>query len=193
MTTHEKLRPPLVLDTSLFSNPETQQFFGDSVDSALLRFLEIARENDLQLFMPVSIYRELSNFATPDVLKAFRRDAVVRGPDRYSIQVPATLLSSFIRDLRNRVNQGLRIAEKAIQSENVPDNIRRVRERYRSALRSGIVDSEEDFDVVLMAKEVGGAILSADEGIANMAEELGLEVLSAADFIDRYANQEGEA
>jgi predicted DNA-binding protein (UPF0278 family) len=44
--------------------------------------------------------------------------------------------------------------------------------------------------VVLLAKEIGGAILSADEGIAKMAEALGIEVISANYFIHIYAVEE---
>lgn len=73
--------------------------------------------------------------------------------------------------------------ERAIRSENVPSNVKRVREQYRAVLRSGIVDSVEDLDVVLLAKEIGGSILSADQGIVNMAEQLSIEVFTAAEFI----------
>jgi hypothetical protein len=89
----------------------------------------------------------------------------------------------FVRELRQRVNKGLHIAERAIQSENLPENVRWVRQHYREALRTGIVDSVEDLEVVLLAKEVGGVILTADQGIANMAGELGIEVFMAEEFL----------
>jgi hypothetical protein len=106
------------------------------------------------------------------------------------LQVPAAIFHIFIRELRNRINKGLRIAEEAIRKEPTADNLRRLRQEYREALRSGMVDSVEDLDVVLLAKEIGGAILSADEGITNMAEALGIEVLSATYFIHRYGVEE---
>lgn len=181
----------LVLDTSLFVNPDTQHQFGPDIQEAVSHFLQIAQDKQLELYMPISIYRELSHFAPPSSLAAFRRVAVVRAPDLHHMRVPAAILHSFIRDLRNRVNQGLRVAERAIRSDRRDNNVRWLRERYREALRSGIVDSVEDLDVVLLAKEVKGAILSADQGIANMAEELGLEVFTAAEFLDRYAPETG--
>jgi hypothetical protein len=99
----------------------------------------------------------------------------------------------FIQELRNRVNKGLRITEQAIQEENLPANIRRMRDKYRTALRGGIVDSVEDFEVILMAMEVQGSVLSSDEGIINMASKLGIEVLSAADFVNLYDGEEASA
>lgn len=58
------------------------------------------------------------------------------------------------------------------------------------ALRTGIVDSAEDFDVVILAKEVDAVIVSEDQGIANMAGELGLEVFSGADFAALFTESE---
>jgi hypothetical protein len=184
------LRLRLVLDTSLFVNPDAQRKFGENVDQAVNRFLKITRDNNIELYMPISVFRELSNFTSSEALISFRRDAIVRAPDLYNLQVPAAIFHIYIRDLRERVNKGLRIAEEAIHKEPTPENLRRLRQEYREALRSGMVDSVEDLDVVLLAKEIGGAILSADEGIANMAEALGIEVFSATYFIHRYGSEE---
>ncbi|HLE25873.1 MAG TPA: RNA ligase partner protein [Thermodesulfobacteriota bacterium] len=180
------LHPRLVLDTSLFVNPDAQRQFGENVNQAVNRFLKITRENNIEIYMPLSVFRELSNFTSPEALITFRRDAIVRAPDLYNLQVPAAIFHIFIGELRNRINKGLRITEEAIHKEPTAENIRRLRQEYREALRSGMVDSVEDLDVVLLAKEIGGAVLSADEGIANMAEALGIEVLSATYFIHRY-------
>ena len=183
------LHPRLVLDTSLFVNPDAQHQFGENVNKAVERFLKITRENNIEIYMPLSVFRELSNFTSSEALISFRRDAIVRAPDLYNLQVPAAILHIFIGELRNRINKGLRIAEEAIHKEPTADNLRRLRQEYREALRSGMVDSVEDLDVVLLAKEIGGAVLSADEGIANMAEALGIEVLSATYFIHRYGEE----
>lgn len=146
----------LVLDTSLFSNPETRRCFGDDIETAITNFLSMSRKNEVELYMPISIYRELSNFAQEQVMKEFRRTSTVRAPDLHDLRVPAAILHSFINDLRERVNRGLRLAEEAIRSEHSADNIRWIRRRYRDVLRTGIVDSVEDLDVVLLAREVGG-------------------------------------
>ncbi len=184
------LRTRLVLDTSLFVNPEAQRHFGKDLQEAVQKLLKTARRKNIELYMPISIFRELSHFAPPEALISFRQEAIVRAPDLYNLQVPAAVFHAFIRELRERINKGLRIAEEAVYREPTADNLRRLRQQYRDVLRSGIVDSVEDLDVVLLAKEIGGAILSADEGIAKMAEALGIEVISANYFIHIYAAEE---
>lgn len=176
-------RRRFVIDTSLFTNPETQQVFGPDTRQAIHGFAEIVRDNDLDIYMPLSVFRELSGFVTADVLADLRRDVTVRAPDLYNVQLPAAVFHAFIGDLRERLNKGLDIAEKAIHRDALPENVRWVRERYREALRGGMVDSVEDFEVVAMGCEVAGAVVSEDRGIARMARTLGLEVFSGADFV----------
>lgn len=122
---HGSLRESFILDTSLFVNPATQQRFGGGTDEAVRRFLELAGRNSLRLYMPVSIFRELSHFISPDVLARFRSASVVRAPNLHSLQVPAALFHTFIRDLRDRINRGLRVAEKALKVDDIPDKVKR--------------------------------------------------------------------
>ncbi len=181
-------RSRVVVDTSIFVNPDAQKLFGSDAGSAIRRIVELTRRSSLEIYMPLSIFRELSDFADEGALKELRAEAVVRPPDMYNLQVPAAIFHMFVRELRQRVNKGLHIAEKAIQSENLPENIRWVRQHYREALRTGIIDSVEDLEVVFLAKEVGGVILTADQGIANMAGELGIEVFMAEEFLSLIEN-----
>jgi len=176
----------IVIDTSIFSNPVTRNVFGEDTSSAIDDFIDISLRGGLRIFIPVSIFKELSNFASEESMNKMRKVSVIRGPDLLSMQFPAVIFQTFIADIRERINKGLRIAEEAIESSKTADNVRRIRNEYRSAMRGGIIDSVEDLDVVLLAKEIGGAILSADEGIANMADSLGIEVFSAKDFKNKF-------
>lgn len=176
----------LVIDTSIFVNPVTQKDFGSDMSSAIESFIATINRSGIELFIPSSIYRELSNFAPEESMACLRRAAIVRGPDLLSMQVPASILHSFIADIRERINRGLRIAEDAIESSNTPESIRRIRNEYRSAMRSGIVDSVEDLDVILLARETGAAVLSADEGIFRMADSLGIEVFTSGEYIKKF-------
>lgn len=195
ITNHSSIRVAprsrVVVDTSIFVNPDTQRLFGSDVSGAIRKLVALSRESGLELYMPLSIFRELSDFASPEALKSLRTQAVVRAPDLYNLQVPAAIFHMFVRELRQRVNKGLHIAEKAIQSENLPENIRWVRQHYREALRTGIIDSVEDLEVVFLAKEVGGVILTADQGISNMAGELGIEVFLAEEFLSLIDDGDG--
>lgn len=176
----------IVIDTSTFVNPITQSDFGDTIESAVDSFISMATSHGINVYIPSSIFRELSHFTPEGAQVKLRKAAIIRGPDLYSMQFPAAIFHTFISDIRVRINKGLRIAEEAIESSKTADNIRRIRNEYRAAMRSGIIDSVEDLDVVLLAKEIGGTILSADEGIINMADSLGIEVFSSRDFIIKY-------
>lgn len=173
----------VVIDTSAFVNPDTRRLLAPGVDAALRRFLALARKHDILVFVPVSVFREMEHFVTAEVMDRLKAQATVRSPDIFGMSVPAAVLHFFVRDIRQRIDRGLRVAEQAARAENSAENIRRLREKYREVVRSGIVDSVEDLDVVLLAKEVGGAILSADEGIRNMAQVMGVETLTMRDFL----------
>jgi len=176
----------IVIDTSTFVNPTTQIDFGEDIDKSIDKFIAIAVEKKLDVYIPSSIFRELSHFIPEESLMKLRKLSVIRGPDLYSMQFPAAIFHTFISDIRVRINKGLRIAEEAIESSKTADNVRRIRNEYRAAMRSGIIDSVEDLDVVLLAKEIGGTVLSADEGIVKMADSLGIEVFSSKDFITKF-------
>ncbi len=173
----------VVIDTSAFVNPETHRLLAPGVDAALRRFLTLARQHNISVYVPISVFREMEHFISAEVMDRLKAQATVRAPDIFGMTVPAAVLHFFVRDIRQRIDKGLRLAEQAVRAENSAENIRKLRERYREVVRAGIVDSVEDLDVVLLAKEVGAAILSADEGIQNMAHALGVESLTMRDFL----------
>lgn len=180
-----------VIDTSVFTNPDGRQALGADAPSAVAGFLQLVEREGLEVFMPVTVYRELSNFLAEEQLTELRLHTTVRQPDLHNIHVPAAMFHTFIQDLRHRVNKGMSIAEKAIQRENVPENVRWVRDQYRAAVRGGMVDSTEDFEVVVLAREVGAAVVSEDRGIAHMASELGLEIFSGPEFARLHGLEPG--
>lgn len=179
----------IVLDTSLFVNPEVRGAFGQSPTEALGAFLSMAAKiKDTLFFMPPSVYEELMNFVrekdiTGDLLLLVRQ----KPPGMHEIRFPAFLLYELIEDMRERVNRGLRIAEKAVRN---PDNkeqgdiIRDMRLKYREALREGIIDSKEDVDLLLLSYELDALLVTADRGLIKWAEKLGVRWL----FPDRFGD-----
>lgn len=45
------------------------------------------------------------------------------------------------------------------------------------ALREGIIDSKEDVDLILLAKEMDGIMMTADTGIVKWADKLGIRYI----------------
>jgi RNA ligase partner protein len=172
----------LVLDTSVFVNPEVRHLLGKTPTEAIERFIALASETEgLEFYMPPSIFEELMNFVQRDKVpgKLFHY-LTLRAPSLYEIFTPAALFYELIEDIRERVNKGLRIAEKAIRTvgkEGVDETVRDLRRKYRDALREGIVDSKEDIDLILLAKELDALLVSADAGAVAWAEKLGVKWL----------------
>ena len=76
----------------------------------------------------------------------------------------------------------MRIAEKytrygLAKKKNEEDLIKNLRDEFRMALREGIIDSKQDIDLLILAKEIESPILSSDQGLIKWADKLGIEAL----------------
>ncbi len=179
----------VVLDTSLFVNPDVRTNLGNTPAEALETFLFLAAQiHILEFYMPPSIFEELLHFVEKDRIPG---DLLVilhqKPPKRHELKVPAVLLYELIEDMRERVNKGLRIAEKAVRSaeKKKPEElIQDLRRKYREALREGIIDSKEDVDLLLLAMELDALLISADQGLIQWAEKLGIRWLFPDKFKD---------
>lgn len=178
-----------VLDTSVFTNPQLYKKFSEDIVDAAEDLLYLMEHSGAEFYMPLSVYEELQNMVRLEkLIPKFEMVIRLRNPRRYNLTIPAEFLYEFIADLRNRVNKGLRIAEEHVrnaqgkQKEAVGDVIRSLREKYREALRQGILDSKEDVEVVLLAYELDAILVSADEGIRNWAKKLGIKLISPEYF-----------
>ena len=57
-----------------------------------------------------------------------------------------------------------------------------LRERYREAMRRGLIDSKEDAGLFLLACELDGILVSADEGLKKWADKAGVKLINAANL-----------
>lgn len=177
----------LVLDTSLFVNPDVRNDFGSSPTEAINNFLEMAEQiPSLEFYMPSSVFNELLNFVDkrkiPGGLLAVLHQ---KAPSKHELTTPAFFLYELIEDMRQRINKGLRIAEKAVRSVGKSDErevIQNMRKSYREALREGILDSKEDVDLILLAKELDAVLVTIDRGAIKWAEKLGIRWLMPEKF-----------
>jgi RNA ligase partner protein len=183
----------VVLDTSLFVNPEIRHDFGGSPTEALNGFLALAEKiSALEFYMPSSIIEELLNFvdiekASPSFTALIRQ----KSPSKHELNSPALLLYEFVEEMRDRVNKGMRLAEKAIRNnENAPERelIQGFRKNYRDAMREGILDSKVDVDLIFLAKELDALLVTVDHGAIKWAEKLGVRWLIPTRFKDYLLN-----
>ena len=88
--------------------------------------------------------------------------------------------------MRKRINKGLRIAEKYsrpdLKKKNEEQLIQTLRQEYRTALREGMVDSKEDFDLILLAKELKAYLATYDKGLIKWANKLGISCIGSEEL-----------
>jgi hypothetical protein len=177
----------VVLDTSLFVNPDVRKYFGDTPTEALEGFLFLAAQIPImEFYMPPSIFKELLHFID---MKKISGDLLVilhqKPPSKYEMSCPAFLLYELIEDIRERINKGLRVAETAVRrvgKKSEREIIQELRKKYREALREGIIDSKEDVDLILLARELDALLVTADHGVIKWAEKLGIKWLFPEKF-----------
>lgn len=180
----------LVLDTSLFVNPEVRVDFGKTPTEAIEGFLSLAEQiPSLEFYMPSSTFSELLNFIDIDNIPGDLLSIVhQKQPSRHELICPAILFYELIEDIRERVNKGLRAAEKAVRNAarggDEREIIQTLRGNYREALREGIIDSKEDIDLILLAKELDATLVSVDKGVVAWADKFGIKWLLPTKFKD---------
>ena len=179
----------VVIDTSLFVNPDVRKSLGGTPTEALEAFLFLAAQiHILEFYMPPSIYSELLHFVERDKIpEELLLILHQKPPKKHELRCPAFLLYELIDDIRERVNKGLRIAEKAVRSvekKSHDEIIQDLRRKYREALREGIIDSKEDVDLLLLSMELDALLITADHGLIKWAEKLGIKWLFPEKFKD---------
>lgn len=158
-----------------------------------------------------SVYNEMRDFVRNNncdiaILGKIDTWLVKKTPDRYRVKIPSKIFYEYVDYMRSRINKGMNVSEEAIweavsrclsisttgesleqmrgeiEREVVGSIIRKFREKYRAALRYGILDSAPDIDVLLLAKDLDAAVVSQDLGIQRWAEQLGLRFMEARAF-----------
>jgi RNA ligase partner protein len=200
-------RQQFVLDTSLFITEEIRED-EESLEDAVLRLLDLVATARLELniscYMPPSIHDELTTMlrerdVSEDVFERLDTWVVRKSPDRYGVQIPADIVYEFIDEMSGRVDRGLRVSEEALREVEQLDPdaltaegndyvteadriLSRMRDKYRRALRQGVLDSREDFDLLILARELDAGVVTEDRGVISWANEFGLRYVRGGRF-----------
>ena len=218
------------LDTTAITDSEVRKSIGaNTISESAEKILDLIADSrvhlDISCHIPYpSVYDELVGFlkregCSEDVLIKVDTWLVKKTPNRYEIKLPAEIFYEYIKDLRERINKGMRISEnsmyetaseayvlsqmdektkdkKALVDDVLSKTVNSFRNKYRSALRTGTLDSAPDLDVLLLAKELDAAVVASDEGIEKWAQRLGLRFVKARDFpfiLKEYLNIYGKS
>ena len=202
-------RQRFVLDTTAFTDTKLVHRLGGSIIDVVNRLAELISIGRLRLniscYMPPSTFNELKNFLLEN--KCSLRDIdqveawiVRKAPNRSSVLLNAQVIYDYVSDVRDRLDQGMSIVQRAIKEsakkteKNILDGTglkltdiekeltKTFGEKYRQKMRRGVLDSLPDIDTLILAKELGAGVVSADTGIKAWSERMGIRFVEANFF-----------
>lgn len=192
-----------ILDANLFFNMEAGFDMGkktDEVISNLISYAEKLKGKVEFIMSPSAIDEFLSFFEEKNQpqIKKLLSLIIIRSPNRNQPTFSAGIFYQLIDEIRNRSHRGLNLGEDQIKKAGqlmegteklnkkdfeikIGSVIKNFRDRYRVATRTGFIDSVADLDLIVLAKEVDGFLVSADEGAIRWGRIFGVkEVLPSA-------------
>lgn len=189
-----------ILDTNLFFNMQAGLNFGKTTDEVIKNMTLCGKK--VELFMPPRIVEEFLSFfenKEQDNIKKLLAEITVKSPVIESFEFPASVFYTLVDDVRNRSYRGLRVGEEEIEQagkslmnagtlskmdfqKRVGQQIKGFRDRYRQATRVGFLDSVADLDIIVLAKEVNGTVISTDEGLLKWSRLFGVKEMSPSVF-----------
>lgn len=178
-----------ILDANLFFNMEAGLGFGKKTEDVVRQVTKIAERlktnKKAEFFMPPRVVEEFLSFfedKEQSFIKDFLSIVTVQSPNTGNVNFPAGLFYKLVEDVRERNYKGLNIGEEEIEKAGklmlgkgrlstkdfqiqIGGVIKKFRERYRQATRFGFLDSLADLDLIVLAKELNGFLISSDEGV----------------------------
>ena len=168
----------------------------------MIKILPKAIKAGEELLVPPAIVQEIESFFDNQddaLLKTFLGFVTVRSPANHTICLSSAIFNALIEDYRSRAYRGMKVSEEEIihaaeifmGKEVLPQKefqkavgkiISNLRNRYRNATRTGTIDSQADFDLIMLAKESGGNLISTDEGLIAWARKIGVKEMSPSVF-----------
>lgn len=199
-----------VLDTNLFFNMEAGLELGRKTEEVVVgltgKALSLKKTKKAEFLMPPRAVEEFLSFfedKNQEFLKNFLSAVTVKSPDTAKIQFPATVFYKLVEDIRARSYRGLSVGEEEIisaarlmtgsaQSLSKKDFeiktgsvVKKFRERYRNATRTGFLDSLTDLDLIALSAEQGAYLVTTDEGVLKWGRTFGVKEMPSLAFRKR--------
>lgn len=193
-----------VLDTNIFFNMEADIGLGKNSEEVIKNLTQLIKKNtDKEFLMPPSAIDEFLSFfenKNQDFIKDFLSVLTIKAPDYNQVSFSANVFYQIIEEVRKRAYRGLNIAEEEVFNAGklmlnekrlnkqqfqikIGEVIKKLRERYRKATRFGFLDSVTDLDLIVLAKEVDGFLVSTDEGVIKWGRVFAVKELPAMVFV----------
>lgn len=185
-----------VIDTSVFLANQVRQ---GTLEETVKNLLTEMQNSEAEFFMPPSTFAELREIlrdsVSDETIRGLESTVVKKSPSRYEVEIPGEMLRKFVDEMRDRMNKGLRLAEKSVRKDESeveePDNphkdrtdviISDLRSGYKEKTRKDVIDSREDVDLLLLARELDATLVTEDQGILNWTEDLGIKQVKGRNF-----------
>jgi len=194
-----------ILDTNLFFNMEARMGLGDTTINIVHSLKAVSQnvpKDEFEHLAPPAIVQEITTFFdTPDdhVLQDILGFLTVKSPSISTQSLPASIVAALIEDYRQRAYRSMKVAEEEVirgaelfmGKEVLPHKefqmacgkiLTKMRERFRTATRTGTIDSAADFDLIMLALEQDAFLVSTDEGVMHWARQIGVKEMSSVTF-----------
>jgi hypothetical protein len=206
-----------ILDTNLFFNMEAGLGLGHKTEEVLVGLTKtiarLKKSKKGEFFMPPRAVDELLSFfenKNQEFLQNFLSTITVKSPDTSKINLPSTVFYKLVSDIRDRSYKGLAVGEEEITNagrlmmgtdKEAPKKdfeikigavIKKFRERYRNATRTGFLDSLTDLDLIALAVEQNAYLVTTDEGVLNWGRVFGVKEMPSSAFRKRLEDLLGE-
>lgn len=187
-----------IFDTNFFFNLEIKSDFGTNPKEIFVATAQYAQKlrvlKAAEFYVPPRIVDEIETFIDlrTDYISAFLAEVTIKAPERAKVQLSTEVVYTLVQEIRDRSYRGLQVAEEEMEvavkalhgvdpqasrvdfQKKIGEHVRKLRERYRNATRTKFLDSVADLDVIVLAKELDGAVVSADEGVLLWARACGV-------------------
>ena len=183
------------IDTNVLFSFQKGIDLGNNPEEVMRTLLKSAQSGVAQFVFPKSITDEMYQMlesAHHPLLASLLAVSSVISPEKHTHSISVGILYDFVNENRKRAYDGMKIAEeimgqvaKDAKLSGLTDRIafekslqpykESFRARYRNATRTGFLDSEADLDLIILAKQEGATLVSADEGLLLWGRKFGIQ------------------
>ncbi|MFZ6035419.1 MAG: RNA ligase partner protein [Patescibacteria group bacterium] len=198
-----------ILDTNIFFNMEAGLGLGDKTEGVVVgltkKISELKKNKKAEFFMPPRAVDEFLSFfedKNQPFIKDFLSQITVKSPDASRSNFSAAVFYKLVDDIRLRSYRGLTVGEEEIGNAarlmmgadglskkdfeiKVGSVVKKFRERYRNATRTGFLDSTTDLDLIVLAMEQDAYIVTTDEGVLGWGRTFGVKEMPSGVFRKR--------
>lgn len=196
-----------ILDANLFFNMEAGFGLGEKTDAVMAAITDYGKKlkDRAEFFMPPQVINEFLSFfedKNQPIIKNMLSVITSQSPNKNKLSFAATIFYQLVEDIKKRSYRGLTIGEEEIVKAGqlmtglekpekkqfeikIGPVIKNFRDRYRQATRGGFIDSTTDLDLIVLAKEVDGFVVSADEGVIFWGRIFGVKEVMPSAFRSR--------